>query len=71
MRRWLLKLVCKPFLKLRGTLPVEKEVLNIIYRGLAKIDLRVFKVELKGPVTFPEFSLNSSFSISFAVVGKR
>ena len=77
------KLVCDPFLnteitlgilKLLGTMPVEKEVLNKTSRGLDMTVLRIRNIEtgiLKGPVASPLFNLNIYFSISSALVEKR
>ena len=55
-----------------GTVPDKNEVLNSIFSGVEKTDfnsLRMSTDMLKGPVAFPDFNLEISFSISSVVVG--
>ena len=52
--------------------PDKNEVLNSIFSGVDKTDfnsLRMSTDTLKGPVAFPDFNLEISFSISSVVVG--
>ena len=64
----------RAILNLSGTIPVAKEVLNTISKGLDITDLMSLNILvgiLKGPVAFDSFSLSISASISVVEVGKR
>ena len=55
-----------------STITHKNEVLNSIFSGVDKTDfsnLRMSTNMLKGPVAFPDFNLEISFSISSVVVG--
>ena len=60
-------------LRLFGTIPLEKEALNKVSKGLAITALRIFNIEtgiLYGPHALPSFKLEISVSVSVTVVGK-
>jgi hypothetical protein len=60
--------------RLFGTMPVEKEALNMVSSGPDNTFLISFKIGigiLNGPVDLELFDLEITFSISPAVVGKR
>jgi len=55
-----------------GTLPNRNDLLKSIFNGVDKTHFSSFRMStdiLKGPVAFPGFHLEISFSISSVVVG--